>query len=188
MDDAEVGRCWEANAEGWTVMSRLGYDRCRDLFNTPAFMKMLPEVAGLRGVDIGCGEGHNTRLLARRGAKMTGIDIAPTFVRYAREAEETEREEERPRIEYHVGTAAALPFEDASFDFATAFMSLQDIADQESAVVEASRVVRPGGFFQFSITHPCFQTPKWGWVRDEAGRKRVCHGWLAQPCPTRLAS
>lgn len=63
-----------------TALSRLGYDRCRDLFNTPTFLRMLADVAGLRGLDIGCGEGHNTRLLHRRGARMTGIDIASTFV------------------------------------------------------------------------------------------------------------
>lgn len=167
MDDSAVRECWEANAEGWTVLARKGYDRCRDLFNTPTFLKLLPDVNGLRGLDIGCGEGHNTRLVAGRGAAMTGIDFAPTFIRYAREAEAA-----APLgIVYHEASAAALPFPDAAFDFATAFMSLMDIADQESAFREAFRVIRPGGFLQFSITHPCFQTPKWGWVRDESGRK-----------------
>ena len=32
-------------------------------------------------------------------------------------------------------------------------------------------MVKPGGFFQFSITHPCFQTPLWRWIRDESGKK-----------------
>jgi 2-polyprenyl-3-methyl-5-hydroxy-6-metoxy-1,4-benzoquinol methylase len=49
---------------------------------------MLPDVEGLEGLDIGCGEGHNTSSLARRGACMTGVDISPTFIRYANEAEE----------------------------------------------------------------------------------------------------
>lgn len=167
MDEREVRACWEANAEGWTALSRMGYDRCRDLFNTPAFLRMLPEVEGLRGLDIGCGEGHNTRLLAQRGARMTAFDIAATFIRYARAAER----EEPLGIRYLVATASRLPFADGAFDFATAFMSFQDIADQETAVAEAFRVLRPGGFLQFSIIHPCFQTPKFGWIRDEAGRK-----------------
>ena len=167
MDDKDVRNCWEANAEAWTAMARQGYDRCRDLFNTPTFMRILPEVKGLRGLDIGCGEGHNTRLLARRGASMTGIDIAPTFVRYAEEAEH-----EHPLgIAYLEGTVSCLPFADQEFDFATAFMSLQDIPDQDGALREVFRVLRPGGFFQFSIIHPCFQTPKFGWVRDDEGHK-----------------
>jgi len=167
MDESEVRRFWEANAEGWTQMSRGGYDRCRDVFNTPTFMAVLADVDGLRGLDVGCGEGHNTRLLAHCGASMTGIDIAPTFIRYA---VETERDDPLG-IAYAVASGGALPFEDAAFGFATAFMSLQDMACQEAAVAEVFRVLRPGGFFQFSIIHPCFQTPKFGWIRDDDGRK-----------------
>ena len=57
MTDDEVGRYWDQNADAWTVLSRAGYDLYRDLFNTPAFMEMLPDVRGRRGLDIGCGEG-----------------------------------------------------------------------------------------------------------------------------------
>jgi ubiquinone/menaquinone biosynthesis C-methylase UbiE len=167
MDDNDVRRCWEENAEAWTALSRAGYDRSRILMNTPAFMRILPEIKGLRGLDIGCGEGCNTRLLAQHGASMTGIDFAPTFLKYARQTEQ----ESPLGVEYVEASAARLPFEDARFDFVTGFMSLQDMADQQGAVAEALRVLRPGGFFQFSITHPCFQTPKWDWVRDETGRK-----------------
>ena len=167
MSPDDVAKIWEANAEAWTVMSRAGYDRCRDLFNTPAFMAMLPSVDGLRGIDVGCGEGQNTRDLADRGARMSAIDLAPTFVRHARE-----HEQDKPRqIDFLQASASAIPFEDDSFDFATAFMSLQDIAEQERALAEVRRVVRPGGFFQFSITHPCFQTPRWSWVLDENQRR-----------------
>jgi SAM-dependent methyltransferase len=167
MDDAEVGRIWDANAEAWTALSRAGYDEMRDSFNTPQFLAILPEIRGLAGLDIGCGEGHNTRLLASRGARMTALDISPTFLGHARRSER----DEPLGIEYVDGSAQALPFPDASFDFATAFMSLMDIPQPEQAIREAYRVVRPGGFFQFSICHPCFQTPRFGWVRDETGKR-----------------
>jgi 2-polyprenyl-3-methyl-5-hydroxy-6-metoxy-1,4-benzoquinol methylase len=76
MDHEEVGRFWNANADAWTKLARAGYDIYRDYLNTPAFFAILPDVNGLAGLDIGCGEGHNTRLLAKRGARMTAIDIA----------------------------------------------------------------------------------------------------------------
>ena len=88
MDHEEVGRYW--NADVWTELSRAGYDVYRDYLNTPAFLETLPEVAGLSGLDIGCGEGHNTRRLARRDARMTAVDIAERFVAHARKAEEQE--------------------------------------------------------------------------------------------------
>ena len=68
------------------MLSRAGYDVYRDYLNTPAFFAILPDVRGLIGLDIRCGEGHNTRLLAHRGARVMGIDASPTFIRYAHNA------------------------------------------------------------------------------------------------------
>ncbi len=89
-DDEKTGMFWEQNAEAWTVLSEKGYDIYRDHVNTPAFLKMLPAVAGLRGLDVGCGEGprgsaglhhafavqeqvpgcHDTRILAGRRIRL----------------------------------------------------------------------------------------------------------------------
>lgn len=166
MNPEDVAACWEANAETWTRLVRAGHDRYRDALNTPAFLALLPPVAGLAGLDIGCGEGANTRALARRGARMTGIDVAPTFVRHAEEAEAAEP----LGVAYRVADAAALPFADSSFSFATAFMSLMDMPNQPAALAEAHRVLAPGGFLQFSILHPCFVPPRHRNVRDAEGR------------------
>lgn len=156
-----VAACWEGNAETWTRQSRAGYDVYRDHNNTPAFLAMLPEVAGLTGLDIGCGEGSNTRLLAARGAVMSAIDIAPTFIRHAEQA--------GGGIAFQLASGTELPFDDACFDFATAFMSLMDMPDHDLALSEAFRVLRPGGFLQFSILHPCFCPPSRRTIRNAEG-------------------
>ena len=168
-DPAGVAACWEANAETWTRHARAGYDIYRDALNTPAFLSILPPVRGLTGLDIGCGEGSNTRQLARRGAKMHAIDIAPTFIRHARAAEETEL----LGIVFSVADGTRLPFSSQSFDFVVAFMSLMDIPDQQRVLLETERVLRPGGFLQFSITHPCFDPPHRKVLRDAAGVPRA---------------
>lgn len=165
MDHLEAGRLWDGNAEAWTKLSRAGYDVCRDWVNTPAFLAALPDVSDLRGLDIGCGEGHNTRLVARRAAGMTGVDISPRFIAAAQGAENADR----PPIRYLVGSAQELPIGDAAFDFATSFMCLQDVPRPELALAEAWRVLKPGGFLQFEITHPCFDTPHRRKLRDETG-------------------
>jgi 2-polyprenyl-3-methyl-5-hydroxy-6-metoxy-1,4-benzoquinol methylase len=165
----EVAACWEANAEAWTVHSRAGYDVCRDKHNTPAFLAMLPEIDGLTGLDIGCGEGSNTRQLARLGAKMKAIDIAPTFIRHAQASEEAEP----LGIDYCVADGQELPFAVESFDFVAAFMSLMDIPDQPRVLGEAARVLRPGGFLQFSILHPCFVPPHRKVLREPDGTPRA---------------
>ncbi|MDQ3252695.1 MAG: methyltransferase domain-containing protein, partial [Acidobacteriota bacterium] len=165
MDHEEVGRYWDANAEVWTKLARDGYDVYRDYLNTPAFLRMLPDVAGLAGLDIGCGEGHNTRLLAGRGARVTAVDISQVFIRHARQSEE----QEPMGIDYRVASAVELPFDDAAFDFATGFMSFMDIPETSRVLAEASRVIKPGGFLQFSITHPCYDTPHRRNLRDDDG-------------------
>lgn len=192
MDHREAGRLWDGNADAWTRLARAGYDTYRDYLNTPAFLEMLPGVEGLRGLDIGCGEGHNTRLVARRGARMTAVDISPRFVRHAERAER-----EGPLgIRYLAASAVGLPFPDACFDFATSFMCLMDVPERERALAEAFRVLAPGGFFQFSITHPCFDTAHRRNLRDErgityavevgdyfAGRDPVMTEWLFSSAP-----
>src|ERR1700755_70572 len=141
MDNREVGRYWNANADAWTKLARAGYDIYRDHVNSPAFFEILPSVGGLAVLDIGCGEGENTRHLARLGAKVTAVDIADRFVAYAVDAERREP----LGIAYHIASAIELPFDDATFDAATAFMSLMDIAETERAIAEAYRVLKPSG-------------------------------------------
>lgn len=169
MNRTEVAQYWEANAETWTRHARAGYDIYRDLLNTPAFLDMLPPVLGLSGLDIGCGEGSNTRELARRGATMHAIDVAPTFIRYA-----TDMEHAQPLgIAYLVGDGMKLPFPSGSFDFATAFMSMMDMNEQGAVLCETARVLRPGGFLQFSILHPCFVPPYRRVLREPDGTTRA---------------
>ena len=169
MKRGEVAQYWEANAETWTRHARAGYDIYRDGLNTPAFLDMLPPVRGLSGLDIGCGEGSNTRDLAGLGARMHAIDVAPTFIRYARDAEKAEP----LGIAYLIADGTDLPFASGSFDFATAFMSMMDMADQGGALCEAARVLRPGGFLQFSILHPCFVPPHRRVLREPSGTTRA---------------
>jgi 2-polyprenyl-3-methyl-5-hydroxy-6-metoxy-1,4-benzoquinol methylase len=110
MDHEEVGRLWNANADAWTKLARAGFDVYRDYLNTPAFFAMLPDVNGLSGLDIGCGEGHNTRLLSQRRALVTAIDISEAFIAHAKQAEK-----QAPLgIDYRVASAVDLPFADAA--------------------------------------------------------------------------
>jgi ubiquinone/menaquinone biosynthesis C-methylase UbiE len=155
MNDKAAGQYWNKNAEAWTTLARAGYDIYRDYLNTPAFFDILPDVKGLSGIDIGCGEGYNTRLLAQQEAQLKAIDISEKFIEKAKQAEK-----DIPlNIEYLVASAIELPFENACFDFATSFMCLMDIPNPQQALQEAYRVLKPNGFLQFSITHPCFNTP-----------------------------
>lgn len=162
----------------WTELSRAGYDVYRDHLNTPAFLQMLPDVAGLRGLDLGCGEGHNTRLLARLGARMTGLDISTRFLRAAQEAERRDRQ----GIGYVQASGERIPLADGSADFVTAFMSLMDMPDLPAVLAEVHRVLRGGGFLQFSVEHPLMAARDGSWETDAAGNRsaRRVGGYFAQ--------
>lgn len=155
MEDMEVAGYWNENAPVWTILTRAGYDIYRDQLNTPSFLQLLPEIKGLKGIDVGCGEGHHTRLLKSLGADICGLDIAENFISAARKAEKLQP----MGIEYIHASACRTPFSSNTFDFVTAFMCLMDISDFTGAIKEIYRILQPGGFMQFSIAHPCFTTP-----------------------------
>lgn len=165
INEETVKECWEQNAKTWTELARAGYDRYRDFFNTPHFLKFIPDVKNRQGLDIGCGDGENTRKLARIGAKMKAIDISKNFIACAMEIEANEP----LGIEYLPASAQKMPFSDQTFDFAAAFMSMMDMADIDLAFSEIFRILKPFGFLQFSITHPCFTPPLRKKVTDENG-------------------
>jgi SAM-dependent methyltransferase len=162
----DIRKLWNANARAWTELSRAGFDVYRDLVNTPAFFAMLPAVSGLVGLDLGCGEGHNTRLLAARGADVVALDLSEYFIESA--AAESQR-----GIRFVLGDGTHLPFRGSTFDFATAFMSLMDVGNPEMALQEVGRVLKPEGFVQFSVAHPATSTPIRYWVDDEAGDRHA---------------
>jgi SAM-dependent methyltransferase len=87
LGEDEVAAAWDANAATWVAHVRAGYDLYRDLFTLPAFLAFLPDLGGLEVIDLGCGEGHNTRVLARRGARMTGVDLSARMIAAARASE-----------------------------------------------------------------------------------------------------
>src|SRR3954454_24178848 len=98
---------------------------------------------GVRSVlDVGAGVGHWGRLLSRvldPSATVVGVDPEPQWV------EEATARAPDSRFSYRLGSAEALPFEDASFDLVTCQTVLIHVASPAAAIAEMVRVVRPGG-------------------------------------------
>ena len=146
---------WSDAAESWVDFVRKNKDYYRDELNNPATFKLIGDVKGQIVLDLACGEGYNTRMLARKGAKVTGIDFSEKLIELARR-EETK---EKLGICYHVLDATDLKeFSNNHFDLITCFMSLQDIENYRKAIYEVARVLKNRGRFVFSIPHPCFET------------------------------
>ncbi|WP_114947954.1 class I SAM-dependent methyltransferase [Microvirga calopogonii] len=166
LDEAAVAAAWDRNAETWAQEVRNGLDLYRELYTFPAFLSFMPPIAGKRVIDLGCGEGSNTRRFARLGGIMTGVDLSSEMIGCAREQEEKEPLE----IAYEIGSFSELsPLADGEFDVALSTMALMDGPDLSGALKAISRVLKPGGALCFSVLHPCFVTPAVKWLTDSAG-------------------
>ena len=145
---------WDTAAESWVDFVRKGKDYYRDELNNPAFFSLLGNVRGQLVLDLACGEGYNTRKLARKDAVVTGVDLSQRLVDLAK----IEEAEDRLNIDYRLSDAARLKeFPADHFDLVTCFMAMQDIENYEKAISEVRRVLKAKGRFVFSIPHPCFE-------------------------------
>jgi ubiquinone/menaquinone biosynthesis C-methylase UbiE len=99
---------------------------------------------GARVLDVGCGIGGASRMLARQGAVVTGIDLTPEFVKAA---EELSRRVGVTGITFRQASALDLPFAEGSFDAAVMMHVGMNLADKRRLFAEVARVLRPGGVF-----------------------------------------
>lgn len=120
---------------------------------------LLGQVAGQHLCDLACGQGRVARYLADQGATVVGVDLSAKLLAIARHHEEAE-----PRgIEYrHVDARNLNGITDLSFDGVLCHMALMDIPDLTLTMRSVGRVLRPGGWFVFSILHPCYHTARSG--------------------------
>jgi SAM-dependent methyltransferase len=103
-------------------------------------MRLGPK-ANERILDIATGTGLTARTIGHSGAQVTGTDIAEGLLEAAKQLSE----EEGLSIQWQIGDAEKLPFDNASFDAVASTFGIMFATDQDAAVSELARVVRPGG-------------------------------------------
>lgn len=106
--------------------------------------------AGQEILDVATGTGWSARNVARYGAHVTGIDIAPELLAAAEQLSA----HVEPRATFRQADAEALPFADASFDGVISTFGVMFAADQHQAASELARVCRPGGRLSLAVWAP----------------------------------
>jgi SAM-dependent methyltransferase len=99
----------------------------------------IPQGASL--LDVACGSGQLALIAARRGVRVTGVDIAANSIRAARERAQAEALPAR----FDEGDAEALPYADASFDMVASLFGAMFAPRPDLVALELIRVCRPGG-------------------------------------------
>ncbi|MGW4799739.1 class I SAM-dependent methyltransferase [Nonomuraea sp. NPDC004297] len=124
---------------------------------------LLGQVRGRRVLEIGCGAAQCARWLARQGAAVAAFDISHRQLRHSQRIDL----DAGVRVPVVQADAEALPFAGGSFDVAcSAYGALPFVADPVAVFREVRRVLRPGGRFVFSVSHPI----RWAFPDDPGPR------------------
>jgi SAM-dependent methyltransferase len=115
------------------------------LANIQGHLRHLPVPPNGRVLDVGCGSGSMSRLIARSfpHAEVIGVDVREQYLEFARARA---RDEGTGNLTFRSADVFALPFPDASFDVVWCKYLLQWLRDPKSALAEMKRVTKPGGF------------------------------------------
>ena len=112
------------------------------------WINQLSPLEGRKVLDVGCGGGILSDSMARKGAEVTGIDLASKALRVARLHA---LEAETPHVQYREISVEELANEcPGSFDTVTCMEMLEHVPDPQSVVAACARLVKPGGWVFFS--------------------------------------
>lgn len=117
--------------------------------------------AGRRVLDVACGEGYGSALLARHAARVTGVDISSEAVAHARKAYGA-----LGNVEFACAPCTRLPLDDASIDLAVSFETIEHIAEQAEFLDELARVLAPGGVLVLSCPNKLEYSDKRGFANE----------------------
>jgi ubiquinone/menaquinone biosynthesis C-methylase UbiE len=127
----------------------------------PCVMHLVGDPHGQTICDLACGQGYVARELARRGAKVTGVDLAPKLLEIAQRYEA----QEPLGIRYLHGDAQSADLlVENSFTGCVCVMALTNIPDLTATFRTVHRLLQPHGWFCFALSHPCFDTPQAEWI------------------------
>lgn len=180
VDDAEARRAnrhwWDSDADNYQAehgdfLGEVDFVWCPEGLRE-ADAGLLGPVAGRRVLELGCGAASAGRWLATQEADVVAMDLSAGMLRHATDG----AERSGVRIPLVQADALALPFVDQAFDtVCTAFGAVPFVADSGALMREVFRVLRPGGRWAFSVTHPM----RWIFLDDPGeGGLRAVHPYF----------
>lgn len=144
----------------------------------PGALRLLSPRKDRQYLDIACGEGTFSNMIAKVGAKVIGFDISSSLIKDA----------ERKNIlgaTFRVANAKdfARYFEPKSFDGAVCILALQNINDLAATIGDTGKVLKSGSPFVIVLNHPMFRIPKqtaWGWDMDRILEYRRVDSYMSE--------
>jgi 2-polyprenyl-3-methyl-5-hydroxy-6-metoxy-1,4-benzoquinol methylase len=159
---------WDSNASFWVRIIREHRDKYRNELTDPAMLKAIGASTGMTVLDAGCGEGYLSRILARRGATVTGVDSSGKLIEAAR----TQSHTDGLPISFDVASVDELPYADNTFDLVVCNHLVNDLFDPSKAIGEFARILHDDGRVVILMLHPCF-------YNKHAERSQATNGLIA---------
>lgn len=144
---------WDGMAHDWAGAGERKWtmDAGWGLWHVPeSQLNLLPKLHGKDAIELGCGTGYVSSWLVRRGARVVGIDNSAQQLETAKALQA----KHDLRFEILHGNAEAVPYPDASFDFAISEYGASIWCDPYLWIPEAARLLRPSGRLVFLCTSP----------------------------------
>ncbi|MHA1972284.1 MAG: class I SAM-dependent methyltransferase [Candidatus Hodarchaeales archaeon] len=154
----DVQKHWEETSKYWLDFVERSPkddqgDINRQLIIDPAMWRLIGDVKGKKILDAGCGNGYFCRILAQKGAIVTGVDQSDVFIKFCKQKEQ----DQKLGIQYYtLGLEDLSGIEDAYFDLIVSNIVFVDVLQYKQAFEELSRVLKPSGRFIWSNLHPVF--------------------------------
>lgn len=156
---------WEPVAKWYgEYMGKDGGDYQKDIV-FPGALRLLEAVAGGAYLDLACGQGAFSRLLAQKTkASITGIDASTSLISQAKRTLS-------PSIKFLVGDALSFSklVSPESLDGIVCNLAIQNMDPLEPVFEQAARTLKQGGYFVITMNHPAYRQPRqsgWGWDEE----------------------
>lgn len=162
---------------GYSGMERFGAGWTKAV-EQPFFLGLLPELAGRRVLDLGCGAGQLAKYVAEQGAaEVVALDVSERMLEVAR------AEFAHPRVTHRRLAIEEATFPDGRFELVVSSLAFHYVADYAGLVANIARWLTPGGHLVFSTEHPVYTAratdddPRLDRYPDEGPRER---SWFVQ--------
>ena len=150
MSKEKIRQAYEDLAESYNSM--IDHKPHNAYYDRPNTLKLMGEINGKRILDAACGPGKYAEILMSQGADVTGFDISPEMIKYAKERNKGSGHFFVHDLSDPIGMLA-----DASFDMVLCALALHYIEEWDLTIKEFCRLLKPGGKLVISMDHPFFE-------------------------------